>query len=172
MAERRKKKLAYFQKTWSGIVKKGDTTKASIPVNSPFTLGELVHMINVSVNSKYGADLEGITHTIMDKVRDSLELVRLESKRESKGLPRQIRAVVQQVLGEARDKHDTEAVDISTGVSSSAETPFCLPGSTARQINLGACLTPISSNLIIRCMPTGRVDIPWQGCMVPDRLFQ
>jgi hypothetical protein len=61
VAERRKKKLAYFPKTRSGVGKKGDTVKASTPVNSPFTLEELVHMIDVSVNSKYGADLEVIT---------------------------------------------------------------------------------------------------------------
>jgi hypothetical protein len=42
--------------------------KALVPVNSPFTLEELVHIIDVSVNSKYGADLEGITRTIMDSV--------------------------------------------------------------------------------------------------------
>jgi hypothetical protein len=61
VAERRKKKLGCFPKTRSGVVKKGDTVKASTPVNSPFTLEELVHMIDVSVNSKYGADLEVIT---------------------------------------------------------------------------------------------------------------
>jgi hypothetical protein len=59
MVERRRKKLACFQKTRSGVVKKGDTAKASIPVSSPFTLEELVHMIDVSVNSKYIADFEG-----------------------------------------------------------------------------------------------------------------
>jgi hypothetical protein len=42
MAERRKK-LACFQKTRGGIVKKGDTTKAPVLVNSPFTLEELLH---------------------------------------------------------------------------------------------------------------------------------
>jgi hypothetical protein len=41
-----------------------------------------------------GADLEGITHTIMDSVRGSLELLRLEFKQESEGLPRQVRAIV------------------------------------------------------------------------------
>jgi hypothetical protein len=56
MAERRKK-LACFQKTRGGVVKKGDTTKAPVPVNSPFTLEELVYMIDISVNSKYGGRL-------------------------------------------------------------------------------------------------------------------
>jgi hypothetical protein len=35
-------------------------------------------MIDVSVNSKYGADLEGMTCMIMDGVRGSLESICLE----------------------------------------------------------------------------------------------
>jgi predicted alternative tryptophan synthase beta-subunit len=51
------------------VVKKGDTARASMPVSSSFTLEELVHMINVSVSSKYVADLEGITRTLTDSVQ-------------------------------------------------------------------------------------------------------
>jgi hypothetical protein len=51
------------------VVKKGDTVKASTPVNSQFTIEELVHMIDVFVNSKYGAHLEGITRTLTDSVK-------------------------------------------------------------------------------------------------------
>jgi hypothetical protein len=83
MAERRKKKLACFQKTRNGVLKKGNTVKASAPVNSPFTLEELVHMIGISVSSKYGADLEVITRTLTDSVRGSVESLRLEFKQES-----------------------------------------------------------------------------------------
>jgi uncharacterized alkaline shock family protein YloU len=54
-------------------VKKGDTVKASTPVNSPFTLEELVQLIDVSVNSKYGVDLEGITRTLTDSVKGEVE---------------------------------------------------------------------------------------------------
>jgi hypothetical protein len=49
-------------------VKKGDTARASLPVSSPFTLEELVHMIDVSVSSKNGVDLESIMHTLTDSV--------------------------------------------------------------------------------------------------------
>jgi hypothetical protein len=49
MAERRKKKLVCFQRTRSGVVKKGDTMRASIPVSSSFTLEKLVEMIDISV---------------------------------------------------------------------------------------------------------------------------
>jgi hypothetical protein len=45
-------------------------------------------MIDVSVNSKYGAELEGITRTLMDSVWGTSESLRLEFKRESEGLPR------------------------------------------------------------------------------------
>jgi hypothetical protein len=45
------------------VVKKGDTVEASTPVNSPFTLEELVHMMDVSVNSMYRVNMEAITRT-------------------------------------------------------------------------------------------------------------
>jgi hypothetical protein len=76
-------------------MKKGDTVKTSIPVNSPFTLEELVHLIDVSVNNKDGADLEGITCTLTDSVKRSVESLRLEFKEESEKMLRQIRAMVQ-----------------------------------------------------------------------------
>jgi hypothetical protein len=82
MAERRKK-LTCFQKTRSGVIKRGNIVKASFPVNSRLMLEELMHMIDVSVNSKYGVDLEGITRTIMDNVQGSLEPLRLEFRQES-----------------------------------------------------------------------------------------
>jgi hypothetical protein len=75
MAEWQRKKLACFQKTRSRVVRKGDTMKASTLVNSPFTLEELVHMIDVSINSKYIVDLEGITRTLTDSVRGRWNLL-------------------------------------------------------------------------------------------------
>jgi hypothetical protein len=81
MAERHKKELACFQRTRSSVVRKGNTTRA---VSSSFTLEELVHMIDVSVSSKYGADLESITCTLTDRVRGLVESLRLEFMQESK----------------------------------------------------------------------------------------
>jgi hypothetical protein len=46
-----------------------------------------MHMIDVFVNSNYGADLEGITHTLMDSGKGSVESLRLEFKQESKNMP-------------------------------------------------------------------------------------
>jgi hypothetical protein len=45
-------------------------------------------MIDVSVNSKYGVDLEGITHTLTDSVKGPMESLRLDFKQESKKMPR------------------------------------------------------------------------------------
>jgi hypothetical protein len=111
MVERHQKKLACFQKTRSGMVKKGDTTKASVPINSPFTLEELVHMIDVSINSKYGADLEGIMRTLTDGLCSSLESFKLDYKQDvGNNLRRQVRSMVQQVLEESRGKCDTDTI--------------------------------------------------------------
>jgi hypothetical protein len=88
MVEWCKKKLACFQKTRGGMVKKVNTSRTSIPVNAPFTLKELIHMIDVSVSSKYGANLEVITRTLTDSVKGAFESLRLEFKQESKKMPR------------------------------------------------------------------------------------
>jgi hypothetical protein len=138
MAERRRKKLACFQKTQSGVVKKGATIKASTLVNAPFTLEELVHMIHVSVNSKYGADLEGITRTLTDSVKGSVESLRIEFKQELEKLLRQVRAMVQQVLGQARGKRDMDLPD--TGATALGVSMAPNPGTQAslgRVVNQG-----------------------------------
>jgi hypothetical protein len=112
--------------------------KASTPVNSLFTLEELMHMIDVSVNSKYGADLEGITRTLMDSVKGWVESLRLEFKQESEKMSRQIRAMVHQVLGESREKHTTDGPEVNAaamGATSAAMLgPHFNPG---RAVNLG-----------------------------------
>jgi hypothetical protein len=157
MVEWRKKKLACFQKTRSGVVKKEGTAKASTPVNSPFTLKELVHMIDVSVNSKYGADLEGITRTLTNSMRGSLDSLRAEFRQESERLPRQLRAMVQQVVREAREKREMELPGASTTTLSpdtvgaqSSSGNMVGSGNQASIVNLnltllsGSCLWPWS----------------------------
>jgi hypothetical protein len=79
-------------------------------------LEDLIHMIDVSVNSKYGADLERLTRMLMDSLRGSFEFFRLECKQDTENLPRQVRAMVQQVLGEVREKREIE----SPGASATA----------------------------------------------------
>jgi hypothetical protein len=97
-----------------GVLRKGDTTKTSGSVNSPFTMEELVDMINVSVSSKYGADLQGMTCTLMDSLHGSVESFKAECKQDSENaLSRQVRATIQPVLGEVRDTHDTDVASAS-----------------------------------------------------------
>jgi hypothetical protein len=167
MAERRKKKLAYFQKTRHGEVNKGDTGKASTPVNSPFTLEELVHLIDVSVDSKYGADLEGITRTLIASVRGSAESPRLGFKQESKKMPRQITTMVQPVFGESRGKHDTEGPIVNTATmgASSATTP-------GPQLNPGRTRNPRGNTSPNFPQPFYRVHAYGSGNQpVPDAYF-
>jgi hypothetical protein len=54
MVEWLKKKLVCFQKTRGGMVKKGDTAWASISVNTPFTLEELIHLIDILLVANMG----------------------------------------------------------------------------------------------------------------------
>jgi hypothetical protein len=70
-------------------------------------------MIDVSVNSKYGADLEGITCTLKNSVKGSVLSLRLEFKQESEKMSLQIRAMVQQVLGESREKRTMDGPDVN-----------------------------------------------------------
>jgi hypothetical protein len=67
-----------------------------------------------------------------------VESLRLEFKQESEKLSRQIRAIVQQVLGESREKRTTEGPDVNAvaiGATSAATPgPHLNPG---RAGNLG-----------------------------------
>jgi hypothetical protein len=111
------------QKTRSGDVKKGDTMRVLKTVNTPFTLEDLIQMIDVSVSSKYGVDLKGITQMLVDSLQGSFELFKLESKRESKeGLSRWVRAVVQQVLREAKGKSEVDIMGAGLATSSTGTT--------------------------------------------------
>jgi hypothetical protein len=67
-------------------------------------------MIDVSINSKYGADLEGITRMLTDSLCSSLETFKLEYKQDfDNSLHRQMRATVQQILGEGMGKRSVDA---------------------------------------------------------------
>jgi hypothetical protein len=144
MAERHRKKLACFQKTRSGVVKKGETTRVSVPVNSSFTLEELVHMIDVSINSKYDANLEGFTRTLTDSLRSSLESFKFDYKQDVyNNLHKQVRSMVQQVLGEGRGKRDTDtspAGNTNSGASGVATQGS--PSTASRTRGVGAAANP------------------------------
>jgi hypothetical protein len=65
MAERHSKKLACFQKTQNKVSKKADmATTSNTKIDSPLSPEDLVQLVDVSVASKYGADLTQFTRVI------------------------------------------------------------------------------------------------------------
>jgi uncharacterized protein YjaG (DUF416 family) len=74
MVELRRKKLACFQKTHNGVIKKADTAVAtSTKVNAQLSPEDLVHMVDVSMASKYGADLTQFTRVVAEDMRNTLD---------------------------------------------------------------------------------------------------
>jgi RNase P protein component len=108
MAERRQRKLAFFQKTRNGVVRKAYTAPASgVKVNASLSPEDLVHMVEVSVASKYGADLIQFTRVVAEDMRSMLDPFKQDL---SGSLPRQVRAIVQQLSGESHEKRTEEFV--------------------------------------------------------------
>jgi hypothetical protein len=105
MAAARRRKLACFQKTRTGVIKKTApivtttaTTATTSTVTPNMTPEELVKFMDVAVASKYGNDLSNLTRVITDDVHSTLESFKTDLQNT---LLRQIRSVVQQVQGEA-----------------------------------------------------------------------
>jgi hypothetical protein len=88
-------------------VQKADTAKAtSSEVNpSSLTPEDLVHLVDVSVASKYGADLAQLTHALAENVRHTLESFRQDM---DDNLPRQIKNIVKEVVGVMQGKQSTD----------------------------------------------------------------
>jgi hypothetical protein len=106
-------KLACYQKARGGVMQKVDTIKASSSkVNSSsFTPEELVHLADVSVASKYGANLAQLTHALAEDVRGELESFRQDL---DDNLPHQIQSVVKEVIGNVQGKQTPDTAGIST----------------------------------------------------------
>jgi hypothetical protein len=101
MAAARRRKLACFQKTLTGVIKKTAptvTTIATMATSSTVTPNttpkELVKFMDAAVASKYGNDLSNFTHVITDDVRSMLESFKTDLQNT---LLRQIRSIVQQI---------------------------------------------------------------------------
>jgi hypothetical protein len=94
MAKLRRRKLACFQKTHNGIVKKADTTTASgTKVNSSSLSPEdLIQLVDVSVVSKYDVDLTQFTCVVAEDMRSTLDAFKQDF---NANLPRQVWAMVQ-----------------------------------------------------------------------------
>jgi hypothetical protein len=104
MAKARRRKLACFQKTRTGVIKKTVpaitiVTTATPTVIPNLTPKEFVKFMDVAVASKYGNDLMKFTRTITEEVRSTLDTFKTDLQN---ALPRQIRSVVQQVHGESQ----------------------------------------------------------------------
>jgi hypothetical protein len=95
MAELRRKKLVCFQKTHIGVVKKANTVAVtSDKVSMQLSPKDLVHMVDVSVASKYGVDLTQFMCVVAEDMRNMLETFKTDL---SNNLPRQVRSVVQHI---------------------------------------------------------------------------
>jgi hypothetical protein len=74
LAEIRRRKLACFQKSCNDIIKKADTTMtSSTKVNAQLSPEDLVHMVDMSVVSKYGADLTQLMWVVAKDMRSTLD---------------------------------------------------------------------------------------------------
>jgi len=100
------RKLAGFQKTRNGVVNKVaapvSSASPSTDVSKSPSAEEISHLINVSVASKYGAQMENLTRTMNDSLFSKFDEFRLQFNQDIvNSLPRQFRSAVLQV----RDEH-------------------------------------------------------------------
>jgi hypothetical protein len=96
MAEKRRRKLACFQKTHMGVIKKTvpaimTTVTATSTVIPNLTPEELVKFMDIAVASKYRNDLTNFTHTITQEVRSTLDTFKTNLHNT---LPHRIKTVV------------------------------------------------------------------------------
>jgi hypothetical protein len=74
MTEMWRWKLVCFQKTRNGVVKKADTSVVTgAKVNTQLSPEDLIHMVDVSVASKYEADLTQFTHVVAEDMLSTLD---------------------------------------------------------------------------------------------------
>jgi hypothetical protein len=90
MAEARRKKLACFQKTSTGVIKKTisaitTTTTTTSMVTPNLTPEELVKFMDVAVASKYGNVLTNFTRTITVEVRSTLDTFKTDLQNTFRG---------------------------------------------------------------------------------------
>jgi hypothetical protein len=97
-AVRMHEKLVCYQKTRNGVVEKADTTKVSLSKVNSSSLSpkDLVHLVDVSVASKYGVDLAELTQAMGKDVCITLDSFQRDL---DNSLPTQIQSVVKEVMG-------------------------------------------------------------------------
>jgi hypothetical protein len=77
-AAKMREKLACYQRMSNVMVQKAGMAKASASKvsSSSLTPEDLVHQVDVSVTSKYGADLAQLTHVLAEDVGHTLDAFR------------------------------------------------------------------------------------------------
>jgi hypothetical protein len=141
MATTRRRKLACFQRTRTGVIKKTIldvvTTTTTAPIlTSDLTPKELVKLVDVSVGSKYSADLTQLMCIIIVDMCNTLESFKADLHNT---LPSQVRSVVQQIQCETQCKQHVGSPSTPYSGNTSAPcikgTPY--PGNTSAQSNMG-----------------------------------
>jgi hypothetical protein len=141
IAAARRRKLTCFQKTRTGVIKKTildvtTTTTMAPTIASNLTPEELVKLVDMSVASKYGADLTQFTRIIADDMRNTLESFKTDLHNT---LPRSVRSLVQQIQCEAQGKQPVGSPSTpypgNTFASGNIGTPY--PGNTSAPGNMG-----------------------------------
>jgi hypothetical protein len=130
MAEVRRRKLACFQNTHTGVIKKTvptimTTTIVTSTVTPNLTPEELVKFMDVAVASKYMNNLMNFTRTITEEVHSTIDTFKTDLQNT---LPRQIRSVVQQVQGESQGKQPVAEPSTPYPGSTSAPGNTTTPG--------------------------------------------
>jgi hypothetical protein len=99
----------------------------------------------VLVASKYGADLTQFTCIITDDMRNTLESFKTDLHNT---LPRQVRSVVQQILGEAQGKQPvgSPSTPYSGNTSAPGNMGTLYPGSTTAPGNTGVLANTSTSH--------------------------
>jgi hypothetical protein len=117
-------KLACYQRTRSDIVQMVDTVKATVSKlnSSSFIPEDLVHLVDVSVTSKYDVDLAQLMHALAEDMWHTLDSYKHDL---DNGLSRQIRSVVKEIIGNTQGKRVT---DVSSTFVPSMTSPHGVNG--------------------------------------------
>jgi hypothetical protein len=96
MAEARRRNLAFFQNTCTGVMKKTVSAIMIVATATPMVIPNLtpevfIKFMDVAVASKYGNDLTNFTFTITEEVRNTLDTFKTDLQNM---LPQEIRLVV------------------------------------------------------------------------------
>ena len=108
-AERLRQKLAGYQKTRNGVIKKVVMPSLSSVLNTevskPTCSEDIAHLIDVSVASKYASEMNTTARTLTQAVISRLDDFKEQlSKDLESNLPCQVRSMVLQVNDEHQDK--------------------------------------------------------------------